>query len=117
MAYVQIVLKGLHVTRRQERELTVATIALIDGSGGENCGGTMVSVEQERGQQGWQVNQPTAVRVHIQLSDPIISAQDRARITWATVDMLKAVLGNNVGTTYQIFIADAASDEDRASVE
>lgn len=116
MAYVRIVLKGLHVTRRQERELVVATITLIDGIGCENSGCTMVSVERERSQRGVQPNQRTALGVHIQLSDPFVSAQERARITWATVDMVKAVLDNHARTTYEISIAAPAADEGRANV-
>jgi len=111
MPYIQIVLTELSVTKDQERELTAGAIEVIAGGQRKNSHGIMVSIEEvcgiaKRPQEG----RPGAVTVRVHVSPQTISAQDRAKITWATIGMLKGILGNHPDMTYQVAIEEAATD-------
>lgn len=114
MSYVRIVLRNRPITRDEERQLFARAVEVMPALSRNNGDSTMVSVEHvSKPEDFLREDKPRAVDVQLHNLSETISAEDRARITWGAIDMLRDVLGTAPDTTYQVDIEARPADGGR----
>lgn len=100
MSYIQIELAGLPVTEDQQRDLLTRTIGVMAGRRPKDPDSVRVSIKDV----GTSTERDKSASVNVHVSSQTTSAADRAKLTWAMIEMLKDVLGNKHDAAYEVII-------------
>lgn len=112
MPYIEIAPKGLPLTKKQKRDLTARAIDVFD-SLESKWESVLVFVEES--DTPLSEGECPHVAVHVKASPQSISASDRAKITWATIDMLKSILGNSMDVRYEVVLEETSRGMEEGS--